>query len=215
MDTHIHDILTFLPAEAVARLAECSWIMMVLARSDIRIWKDLVCADLYPSFNIKWSSEYWRTYARTKGCSYSGIDHVAAGAKRRPVYSDVIYRSYLCYHCMPPPLPGREDLERVDVDEMGYEGFVERERRNWPFIIKGLGEVEFSSLGTWSKTGGLEGKAGGRKFRCTSVQSSHAVSTTIGDYTEYAKEVKEESPMYLFERNMGELEKGYGEGLKR
>jgi len=90
MDSHIHDILTYLSAKDLGMLSRTSWIMMVLVRSDVRVWKDLVALDLYDSSSssssskeIKWRESYWRTYGKSKGGGgRNGRDWVGEGTGR-------------------------------------------------------------------------------------------------------------------------------------
>ena len=217
MDSHFFDVLTYLSSFELTKLSSTCYYFVTYVRCDVRLFKDLLVRD-FEAFKFHEKGEYWMHYVKSLG---KEVVEAFEGREAGGVFSDVLYRSFLGYQCLPPPVEKEGGVERRNFKEvraeardtdtrledltinlasqLGYDNFViEYERKNKPVILTGVKGLP--CLERWRNLKYLTENYGKAKFRCTSVQSTESMQIDFSSYFSYCSGTKEESPMYLFER---------------
>ncbi|EAY81379.1 hypothetical protein OsI_36550 [Oryza sativa Indica Group] len=191
-DDVLLDVLGLLAARDLARLSAASRALYVVASHD-PLWRALVLDELGGDFAFSGS---WRaTYI---AAASGGRAHLLPprGLEIRGFYSDYLFQSWLCANMeMRPEWLHRDTIERRRG--MSVEQFVsEFEEPNRPVLLEGCLE-SWPALQKWTREHLLKVSAG-KEF------AVGAVSMTLDRYLQYADNVQEERPLYLFDAKFTE-----------
>lgn len=121
------------------------------------------------------------------------------------IFSNVLHRSWVCHSCdLEVACQGilrNEDIDHRNSNELSNIDFIEQyERKNKPVVIENACD-NWPALVKWSEEYLSEACGDEFKFRATSSTAPLAATFSGKEYFKYAKEAKEEAPLYLFERD--------------
>jgi hypothetical protein len=140
--------------------------------------------------------------ARTTTSSSFLIRHVPL--RISGVYSDVLFRSWLCRSfALRPSWLEVHTVPALHRSEVTVDLFLEEyETRNVPLLIKGASD-DWKALKRWRGADYLRDVAGDVRFRATSGAAPLPAKFSLDDYLNYCACATEEAPMYLFDRAFG------------
>lgn len=124
------------------------------------------------------------------------------------IYSNLLYKPWACHTCnLSKSCPGimkNNDIKHINSNELSIEEFVSLyESKNIPIVLKDSVN-DWKALNIWNEEYLIK-LCGNKKFRATSATAPIAGTFTMEEYFNYAKQCKEEAPLYLFERNFTEI----------
>lgn len=213
-DEAIVETLSFLNGRELAQLSSTSRVLYVFCHfSDL--WRDLTLR--FDNSNVRFSSSWKQTYVQhhARMLNKCGDFFLHKPISVRGIYSNLLHRSWACVSCdLESACPGFYNdcgIQRKDARELSIDDFISQfERPNIPVVISNCVD-HWPALSKWNMDH-LAKCCGQRLFRATSATAPTAASFTIQEYANYINSTKEESPLYLFERDFGrstELEEDY------
>jgi hypothetical protein len=120
------------------------------------------------------------------------------------VYSDVLFRSWLCRSfALCPSWLSTHTVPVLARENITASLFLaEYEEKNVPLLIQGASR-DWGAIRKWSDVGYLRGVSGGATFRATSGAAPLPAKFAMDDYLNYCESATEEAPLYLFDRTFG------------
>jgi hypothetical protein len=120
------------------------------------------------------------------------------------VYSDVLFRSWLCRSfALRPSWLSTHTVPVLARENITASLFLaEYEEKNVPLLIQGASR-DWGAIRKWSDVGYLRGVSGGATFRATSGAAPLPAKFAMDDYLNYCESATEEAPLYLFDRTFG------------
>lgn len=208
-DEQIIELLSFLDAETLIRLSGASRVFHMFCTLDF-LWRDIVltiCDDARQS--IKFDTTWRQTYYRMRQPHKESFSFPVVRVDGYP--SGFLFKQWLCgnirFERDVPHFYKHQDIPRIPLEEMTVERFVEEfERPNRPVIIRNAA-AHWPAMQKWKDDAYLinECETIQKTFRATSAAASRAATFSMKDYLHYATTVKEEAPLYLFERDFAQV----------
>eukprot|EP01033_Poteriospumella_lacustris_P009125 gene9125-6564_t len=208
-DEQIIELLSFLDAETLIRLSGASRVFHMFCTLDF-LWRDIVltiCDDAHQS--IKFDTTWRQTYYRMRQPQKESFSFPVVRVDGYP--SGFLFKQWLCgnirFERDVPHFYKHQDIPRIPLEEMTVERFVEEfERPNRPVIIRNAA-AHWPAMQKWKDDAYLinECEKIQKTFRATSAAASRAATFSMKDYLHYATTVKEEAPLYLFERDFAQV----------
>ncbi|KAF9581020.1 hypothetical protein BGW38_002116 [Lunasporangiospora selenospora] len=198
-DEIILEILNLLSPRELLTLGATSRVLYGLSHLD----------DMWKTFTIdwfkgdwEWQDDTWRaTFLKRSDPNYdtSTILQNRDPLKLKYFYSDVLFQPFYCAAIGMDPYVSVENIDRRS--NLGLDDFIrEYEQPGKPVIIVD-GAKHWPAMTKWSTEHFL-------KHWSDSVLRAESVDMTIENYFKYAQGTKDESPLYLFDKNFGERCKG-------
>lgn len=178
--------LEYLDSHLLLRLGTACKFLYAFCRSD-DLWKTLfIESPLSKSGSFHWRGTWRSTYLNLTEAQLEPVNCDS-------VFSDVLYRPFLCSHTSLTPyttnIPAINVIPRLE--DLSPEEFSER-WSNLPFILT-KPVREWPVYKSWNTESLLE-QYGDVKFR------AEAVDWSLKTYVEYMTNSSDESPLYLFDR---------------
>src|SRR3990167_5660890 len=194
----ILEIFSYLPAKQLAIIAEVSKGFYLFSRES-SLWKERVLSEFQGNF--KYEKDWRVTYIKTKLSTDDENLLYRSELRFSGLYSDVLYQPWRCA-CVPLEQWARTD----NIDRrsgLTREEFVKYyEKTNRPVIITDA-VPKWPAFNNpereWSKENLI------KRFGDT-VLKAGAVTMTLRDYWTYADQIRDETPIYLFDNEYGEKE---------
>lgn len=214
-DEAIINMLSHLEARDLISLSQSSRILYVFCNhSDL--WRDLYLSrwgqDI--EFVNTWRDSFARRWHLTNSKNVGELPPLVQPIKIDGVYSNLLHRTWLCstfnVTAACPGFMKHADIDIVDLEQsLSVTEFVEKyEKPNIPCLFKGLIK-SWPAYKKWDFEY-LTRFCGEKKFRATSATAPAGAQFTMQQYIQYCHSVKEEAPLYLFERDFGnDLEVDY------
>lgn len=125
------------------------------------------------------------------------------------LYSDFLYRSWLCnnfsFEQSCEGFTQHADIPKLSCDALTIEEFISRfELKNQPVVITDL-VTKWPAYTLWNEKY-LSEQCGDSKLKVTSTTTSEYANLTMNQYFNYAKQTSEEAPLYLFDKEFGNIE---------
>ena len=214
-DESLVEILSFCSPDELAKASRASRALYVYAHhSDL--WRDLTLRTWQDGQSVQFVNSWKETfvstlYRRATSSSPSTAQPPHAQAHRHHVpisitgiFSNLLHRSWVCHTCdLESACPGFfafDDVPREDAASLTRQAFVRQyEDRNLPVVITNAVQ-DWRALHAWTPEY-LSSIAGDKTFRATSATAPVAATFTLREYFSYAAQVREEAPLYLFERD--------------
>ncbi len=206
-DSLIADVLALCDGQSLARCSKVSKVLYVFCQLDY-LWRDLVLLRTKGegiSFQQTWRDTYKHLIHPSHPCHSSpGPQILLTG-----FYSQFLFHSWLCAHYefddVAPGFLRHEDIPRVSAKNLTVERFIEDyEIPNRPVIIVDALSEQWPALTSWSEEY-LIAHSGAKPFRARSTAAVMPAHFTMKEYLQYASQVQEESPLYLFERRFADV----------
>lgn len=203
-DEQIMDLLSFVGGYSLGKLCLASRVLYVFAHVD-NLWRDLVLLET-KGVGIGFCRSWKETFASLHS---STPIPVIKPIKVAGFFSQHLFHHFLCCSFDPdrsiPGLFRHEDIPRIEAAELSVKDFVEQfEIPNKPVVI--LNAVsDWPALQKWDEDY-LARACGEKILRATSAAAAIPGHFTAKEYIEYAKVAKEESPLYLFDRDFARVE---------
>lgn len=202
-DEQIIELLSFFDAESLIRLCMTSRVFHIFCTLDF-VWRDIVLRECEKTHQtIQFQSTWRKTYYNMRGIEIPQFLNVRVDG----MPSGFLFKQWLCgsirFERDVPNFFKHQDIPIISAAEMTVERFVrEFELPNRPVIIRGAVD-EWSAMKKWRDDAYLSEicEKVHKTFRATSAAASEAASFTMPQYLQYASIVKEEAPLYLFERD--------------
>ena len=207
-DEALIELLGFLGPNELARVSSCSRALYVYAHhSDL--WRDLTLRSFFDEvvrYKDSWKETFVSMLYHKNGWG-AHIRHVPLRVSG--IYSNLLHRSWACHSCdLETACPGfysfHNDVTKVNAASLSQSDFVnDFEMKNVPVVIANA-VASWPAFQKWTSTYlGQIGKD--RKFRATSATAPLAATFTLEEYFNYARQAREEAPLYLFERDFCKL----------
>ncbi|KAG0319515.1 hypothetical protein BGZ99_005070 [Dissophora globulifera] len=194
-DEIIMEILYLLSPQELLTLSATSRVLYGLTHLD-DMWKTLTI-DRFKG-DWEWQDDNWRaTFLKRSDPTYdtSLILNNRDRMKLTTFYSDVLFQPFYCAAIGMDPYTGVENIDRRSG--LTLEQFVdEYEKPGRPVIITD-GAQHWPARTKWSAEYFL-------KTWPNAVLRAESVDMTLKNYFQYANGTKDESPLYLFDKNFGE-----------
>jgi hypothetical protein len=197
------------------------------------LWRDVVLRT-WPNDPVNYVRSWKETYMHTRRRAMTTTSNVNNNEYKNEddedvlhkpiavdgIFSSMLHRAWSCHSCdLATACPGffqYNDIDRVDAADLTVDQFIARyELPNKPVVIKKAVD-DWAALKAWSPQhlSSLEKqKASPQLFRATSAMAPLAANFTLEGYFKYARQAREEAPLYLFERDFAvkvpELEADY------
>ena len=206
-DEALVEMLSFLGPQDLAISSRCSRALYVYSHhSDL--WRDLTLR-LFPDDVVKyrdcWKETFVSTLVRKKE-KPPQARHVPL--KITGIYSNLLHRSWACHSCdLATACPGffaHDDVPREEATLLSLTEFVGNyESKNKPVVIRHA-VTAWPACNKWTES--YIAQAGkDSKFRATSATAPLPAIFTLEEYFNYARQAREEAPLYLFERDFCKL----------
>eukprot|EP01038_Epipyxis_sp_PR26KG_P016155 gene16155-21960_t len=207
-DELITEIISFLNGKSVCNLSLTSRYLYVCSHhSDI--WRDLVireCGVNGINFVNTWKDTFMTALAINNNQNSSEkivLKHQPI--KVEGIYSDFLHRSWSCrqydYEISCPGILSNDDIPHIPATELSVQQFINNyEMRNLPVVITGAVN-DWPALNKWKNIDYLINELGDAQLRATSAAAPLPATFTVKQYFQYAQQIIEEAPLYLFERH--------------
>lgn len=211
-DEQMVEFLSFLDAGSLIHLSMTSRVFHIFCTLDF-IWRDVVLTECDRKhqtidFDSTWRKTYYLMCNKVRGVTQIP-DFVNIRVDGLP--SGFLFKQWLCgnirFERDVPNFFKHQDIPIVQAEEMSVERFVnEFERPNLPVIIRNAVN-DWPAMQKWRDDDYLKSICENvhKTFRATSAAASQAASFTMPQYLNYASTVKEEAPLYLFERDFAQV----------
>ena len=207
-DEALIELLSFLCGESLASLSLASSAFYIYAHHG-ELWRDLTLKLSDGKVGIEyvnnWKDTFVQTYLRIGSKGGKFISHKPIRVEG--IYSNLLYRSWACFACdLASSCPGfyNTDIPRVSAKDLSITQFIEEyESQNKPVVITSAVE-DWPALTKWTEEN-LIAMCGDRKMRATSATAPLSADFSAAEYFQYARQAKEEAPLYLFERNFAKI----------
>jgi hypothetical protein len=204
-------ILPYFDGISLGKLSFLSRVFYIFAQND-SLWRDLVLLKT-KGRNIHFHKSWKDTFAMIM--LNGQIPPETNPIRVSSFYSQYLFHQWLCsnyeFERIAPGFYKHEDIPRVDGRKLSIREFVENyEIPNTPVIITNA-VTHWKAFDRWNEDYFIR-QAGDKQFRSTSASAVMPAFWTMKEYFNYAKQVKEESPLYLFERSfasIGQLKEDY------
>ncbi|KAF9423959.1 hypothetical protein BGZ94_008115 [Podila epigama] len=194
-DEIIVDILNLLSPRDLLTLGATSRVLYGLTHLD-DMWKTLTIERYKGDWT--WQGDTWRATFLKRSDPHYNTDMILqnrAPLKLKYFYSDVLFQPFYCATIGMDPYVSVENIDRRS--ELSLETFIEEyEKPGKPVIITD-GAKHWPAMQRWSTDYFL-------KQWPDAVLRAESVDMKLTDYFKYAKGTKDESPLYLFDKNFGE-----------
>lgn len=210
-DEFLVEMLAFVDGQSLGRLCQVSRALYLFAHVD-NVWRDLVLL-MTGGQGIAFLRTWKETYA-SHFISKSGVDRREDVQLVRPIKVKGFFSHHLFHHWLccsfdleraVPGLYRHEDIPRVPAESLSVKQFIEQyEVPNKPVIITGAVD-HWPAMGKWSANY-LADACGTQTLRATSAAAALPGHFTAREYFNYASLAKEESPLYLFDRDFHRIE---------
>ena len=200
-DEQLMDLLAYVDGKTLGRLCMVSKVLYVFGHVD-NLWRDLVLLQTLGkgiAFTRSWKETFASMHAAT-----SHTVPVIQPIRVKHFFSQFLFHHFLCCSFDPergiPGLFRHEDIPRRTAADLSVKDFIsEYEIPNRPVII--LNAVDdWPALTKWTAEY-LAEVCSAKVLRATSAAAAIPGHFTAKQYIEYAKIAKEESPLYLFDRD--------------
>ncbi|KAF9185465.1 hypothetical protein BGZ51_007949 [Haplosporangium sp. Z 767] len=204
-DELVMEILNLLTAKELLTLGRVSKVLYGLTHLD-DMWKTLTINQFKGDW--EWQDDTWRaTFLKQSDPQYdtSMILKNRDQMKLKHFYSDTLFQPFYCAAIGMEPYIAVENIDRRSG--LSLEQFIqEYERPGKPVIITD-GAKHWPAMTKWSS----------EYFLNTwpdAVLRAESVDMTMRNYFKYAQGTKDESPLYLFDKNFGERCEGILEDME-
>ncbi|KAG0040790.1 hypothetical protein BGZ82_008847 [Podila clonocystis] len=194
-DELIMDILNLLAPRELLTLGATSRVLYGLTHLD-DMWKTLTIERFKGDWT--WQGDTWRaTFLKRSDPLYNTdlILENREALKMKYFYSDVLFQSFYCAAIGMDPYVSVENIDKrsgLTLDEF----IQEYEKPGNPVIIQD-GAKHWPAMQKWSTEYFL-------KTWPEAVLRAESVDVTMTNYFKYSEGTKDESPLYLFDKNFGE-----------
>jgi len=217
-DEQLLIILSYMGGSTLGRVTCCSRFLYVAGHYE-EIWRDLTLEKENSNpdgidFWYSWKDTYVHHFNKgMKNRLVKGIEStVMKGSGTWPhmpitmqgVYSDVLYRPWLCRN-FPLPALCANNVPVEEYQTLTTERFLrDYEEKNLPVVVKGASS-SWSALKTWTDTDDLVRRTSDVIFRATSGAAPLPASFFMESYSRYCSCITaEEAPLYLFDRTFAQ-----------
>ena len=202
-DESMLETLVFLNGIDLARFSQTSHICYVFAMTS-DLWRDLTLrlVNVNIRFNRTWRDTYVEHYVKSQSREFNPV-YIHSPIIVQGVYSDLLHRLWACHsfdiEALCQGFYTNNDIAEVDASSLDVDTFIrDYEAHNIPLVIKG-GARHWPALTKWTADY-LTDVCSSAEFRATSATAPEAVSFTMDEYFDYSRQIREEVPLYLFER---------------
>lgn len=204
-DEIIMEILDLLSPMDLLTLGATSRVLYGLTHLD-DMWKTLTIERFKGDWT--WQDDTWRaTFLKRSDPSYdtSMILQNRDQMKMKNFYSDVLFQPFYCAAIGMEPYTAVENIDRRSG--LSLEQFIEEYEKPGKPVIIADGAKHWPAMSKWSTEYFL-------KTWPDAVLRAESVDVTIQNYFKYAQGTKDESPLYLFDKNFGERCQGILEDME-
>ncbi|KAG0349176.1 hypothetical protein BG004_001232 [Podila humilis] len=204
-DELLVDILNLLAPRELLTLGATSRVLYGLTHLD-DMWKILTIERFKGDWT--WHGDTWRaTFLKRSDPTYNAdlILQNRETLKLKYFYSDVLFQPFYCAAIGMDPYVAIENIDRRTGLTL-QEFIQEYERPGKPVIIQD-GAENWPAMKKWSTEYFL-------KTWPEAILRAESVDMTMANYFKYSKGTKDESPLYLFDKNFGERCQGIMEDME-
>ncbi|KAF9951039.1 hypothetical protein BGZ72_007339, partial [Mortierella alpina] len=204
-DEIIMEILDLLSPVDLLTLGATSRVLYGLTHLD-DVWKTLTIERFKGDWT--WQDDTWRaTFLKRSDPSYdtSMILKNRDSMKMKNFYSDVLFQPFYCAAIGMEPYTAVENIDRRSG--LSLEQFIEEYEKPGKPVIIADGAKHWPAMTKWSTEYFL-------KTWPDAVLRAESVDVTMRNYFKYAQGTKDESPLYLFDKNFGERCQGILEDME-
>ncbi|KAG0267535.1 hypothetical protein DFQ27_008676 [Actinomortierella ambigua] len=194
-DEVLLELLGHLTPQELLTLGECSRVLYAFTHLE-ELWRPLTLERFKGDW--VWQEDSWRlTYLKRADANYDTSTMPANRARFRLThfYSDTLFQPFKCAAIGMDPYIAVENIDRrtgLTVDQ-----FIDEYERPGKPVILADGCRHWPGLQIWNETNFLERWP-------QAVLRAESVDMTLEHYFRYAHNTKDESPLYLFDKNFGE-----------
>lgn len=207
-DEFLLDLFAFIDGQSLGRLCQVSRALYLFAHVD-NIWRDLVLLRTGGQ-SVNFLRTWKETFAAQFLCGRKALVPIVRPLRVKGFFSHHLFHHWLCCSFDPckavPGLRRHEDIPRIAASELSVRDFIERyEVPNKPVIITGAVDhwpaLQEGGERRWTADYLSQQCGETQLLRATSAAAALPAHFTAREYFDYAALAKEESPLYLFDRD--------------
>lgn len=231
-DETIGELLSFLSGSDLVNVIQVSRALYCHGHNS-DLWRDITLREFDGKgikFNNTWKDTYMYTRVQSRADQGNATKkltlHNHVPIRVAGIFSNYLHRSWSCRTCdLETACPGFHKLSDIPIrlaSDLSVEQFIEQyEIPNKPVVIRGAmydpSDAEATKQGTsascspcpalskWTNEYLIEKCGPTSRLRATSAGAPLPAHFTAKEYFQYAADVKEEAPLYLFERNFSKI----------
>jgi hypothetical protein len=201
----VESFLPYFDAMTLVKLSFLSKPCYIFVQVD-SLWRDLVLLRTRGR-NISFHKTWKDTYAMIQIQGKYPLPTITP-IRVSHFYSHYLFHHWLCAHYeferIAPGFYKNEDVPRVEASQLSIQQFIEQyEKPNTPVIITHAVD-DWKALSAWNEEYFIT-ESNNQLLRATSASAIMPSYWTMENYYSYAKQVKEEAPLYLFERSFASV----------
>lgn len=191
-DSLLLNVLSYLDGKSLAKLSPCSKSLYVFSHHE-DLWRTLTLT----TYGSDWvySKDGWKQTFRAKEMNVHPDTLSHKPLKIEGFYSDYLFKTHICSAAdIDPKWLSFDNLPRRSYKEMSLADFrSEFEDKNLPVIITDCAS-EWEIMKNLTSAS-LSEEYGHIRFHCAGFDF------TLQDYLEYSRKVKDDQPLYLFDKH--------------